>query len=537
MINSLAVLEYLIILFANMLLMFSFSTKAAAQEIVIQDIFGRSLNGQQIVLVDWEGQIANPAIELTIIPPEGASFPATATLSANGDRLYFDSPDDPIFSTLSLVGSSGPTRIIDFPNSNPQSFYLSIFPDRDVLDESYTLNIDFVDGSNSNFSESVDINVIDQDMNRLSNFNITVDISQDQTGFFSDPEFGQHRKDIVQQAADDWAYFVGNMNLDQVDVLTELTFIWDSNGEFIIGNFVENTFSYTGFLLYPYGVDSAMPPFRSGGAPSLHAFQTSSNGSIIFPLRRSGTCEVEIKGNFNTLGWFLTSGDSDWWTSANIDSEQNDLYSIVHHEIGHALFANSGYPNFEAAELSCSCFNNADIVSYHGTNVKIDLFDHFQGEIDNASLRGAYGNEYFGGVPSRRWLVTKLDLLILEAVGYQLRDTSPLEPLSIVTTDLPDAVINSVVQNSLLVSREFYSQKILVSGGIPFYNWSVVDGVLPDGLSLDSFTGVISGTPTQTGNFTFTVNVRDYSKTGAGVNQTLTIGGNNFQPGDANGDI
>jgi hypothetical protein len=510
-------------LFYILFFLFTFTDQAKSQEITIQDIFGRTLNEREIQVVDWEGQVANPVIELTIIPPEDVSYPATAILTANNARLYFDSPDDPIFSSISQVGELGPTRIVDFPNSDPRSFQISIFPDRDTFDESYELFIDFMDNNDQIISESINIKVIDQDQNRTSSFNIVLDFNQDDTGFFSDPVFGQHRRDVAKQAADDWAYFVDEMNPDQVDAFSESTFIFDPEGMFMSGAFVENTFSYIGFLLYMYGVNSPSPPFRSGGAPSLHALQTSSNGTIVLPLRRSGTVEIEVKGNFNTLGWFLTNSENDWWMSANLGDEINDLYSIAHHEIGHALFANTGYPNFENAENSCACFDNANIRSYHGTDVMVDEFDHFIGEIDDASLRGAYGYEYFGKVPARRWLITKLDLLILEAVGYQLRDTSPFEPLSIITTKLPDAVVNTESQSSLATASVFYSQKILVSGGIPFYNWTIVDGALPNGLGLDPFTGEISGFPTKTGIYSFTVNVRDYSKKGIGINQTLAI--------------
>ena len=48
------------------------------------------------------------------------------------------------------------------------------------------------------------------------------------------------------------------------------------------------------------------------------------------------------------------------------------------------------------------------------------------------------------------------------------------------------------------------------SGGLPVhYTWMVVVGSLPPGLELDECTGIISGTPTATGNYTFTVRATD----------------------------
>ncbi|HWB32277.1 MAG TPA: putative Ig domain-containing protein [Acidobacteriaceae bacterium] len=70
-------------------------------------------------------------------------------------------------------------------------------------------------------------------------------------------------------------------------------------------------------------------------------------------------------------------------------------------------------------------------------------------------------------------------------------------PLKIGTTALAGATIGSS-----------YSQSLSVSGGTPGYVWSVISGALPTGLSF-SPAGVVSGTPTATGNYSFTAKVVD----------------------------
>src|SRR5438445_494554 len=73
-----------------------------------------------------------------------------------------------------------------------------------------------------------------------------------------------------------------------------------------------------------------------------------------------------------------------------------------------------------------------------------------------------------------------------------------VELLQITTTSLPDPQ----VQTS-------YSATLTASGGMLPYVWSISSGSLPPGLSLDSSTGVISGVPTSTGSYAFTVEVSD----------------------------
>jgi large repetitive protein len=56
-----------------------------------------------------------------------------------------------------------------------------------------------------------------------------------------------------------------------------------------------------------------------------------------------------------------------------------------------------------------------------------------------------------------------------------------------------------------------YSDQLTVTGGTSPYAWSVSSGTLPPGLTLGATTGLLSGTPTTAGSYTFTVKVTDHS--------------------------
>ena len=74
-----------------------------------------------------------------------------------------------------------------------------------------------------------------------------------------------------------------------------------------------------------------------------------------------------------------------------------------------------------------------------------------------------------------------------------------------------------------------YSATISATGGTRPYTFAVTSGALPGGLSLNGSTGVISGTPTTMGTFSFTITVTDANGlTGAQAFaiQVIALGGN-----------
>jgi hypothetical protein len=69
-----------------------------------------------------------------------------------------------------------------------------------------------------------------------------------------------------------------------------------------------------------------------------------------------------------------------------------------------------------------------------------------------------------------------------------------------------------------------YSVTLTGAGGVSPYTFSVTQGTLPSGLSLNTTTGVISGTPTAAGASTFTVTLKDSgSPTALSATQSFSI--------------
>src|SRR6202522_3605761 len=91
------------------------------------------------------------------------------------------------------------------------------------------------------------------------------------------------------------------------------------------------------------------------------------------------------------------------------------------------------------------------------------------------------------------------------------------QPLQIATGSLPQGQQGST-----------YSEVFSATGGTAPYSWSIAAGTTPPGLTMNS-GGDLSGMPTSTGTFNFTVMVADASgKTATGSFSVTTIAGGNY---------
>jgi len=127
---------------------------------------------------------------------------------------------------------------------------------------------------------------------------------------------------------------------------------------------------------------------------------------------------------------------------------------------------------------------------------------------------------------------SKFTVQVTDAAGVSVTQplsitVNPPPPLSVATGSLPNGQVNVA----------YPSQALQASSGVPPYSWSLTGGSLPFGLTLAT-NGTISGTPIATGNFPFTVQVKDSSTPNpqtASANLSITINLGNTNNSRLNG--
>ncbi|HVU15367.1 MAG TPA: DUF4082 domain-containing protein [Candidatus Didemnitutus sp.] len=101
---------------------------------------------------------------------------------------------------------------------------------------------------------------------------------------------------------------------------------------------------------------------------------------------------------------------------------------------------------------------------------------------------------------------------IFNAITGSTTLTVQATPLVLTTASLPGGSVNTP-----------YAAGFAAAGGVAPYSWSVISGSLPAGLTLNSATGALSGAPTATGAFAFTVQVTDSTTTPQTASAPMSI--------------
>jgi hypothetical protein len=98
--------------------------------------------------------------------------------------------------------------------------------------------------------------------------------------------------------------------------------------------------------------------------------------------------------------------------------------------------------------------------------------------------------------------------------------SSTASPLTIVTTSLPTGNVGASYANAGVNAAA--NAGVNAAGGTPGYSYTLTQGSLPSGLTLNPTNGLISGTPTSSGTSSFTVQASD-SAGDAPVSQALSL--------------
>ncbi|WP_344934298.1 Ig domain-containing protein [Sphaerisporangium flaviroseum] len=470
----------------------------AAPTVQVVDMFGRTVNDYGIKLVDWEGYLANPYVELTVRPPQDVPFPVTVDLKAEGtSRLMMDLP--------SRLTATGATKRLTFAGAAEQKiFRLAIHSKRGPgPDEQYTLRLTTVDAGNQTYQQSIPI-MVQQDQKTA--LEPTVPISFDYrydtiTGYFSQPAF----RTAAEEAVKDWFRFFDLTPFDTVAAGAENNHLPGNDWQNTIN--VTNNQAYNGMLVFFRGIQT---PYSTGYPANNGRYHTRGGQQVAGPLHRSTAMIFEYDEANKQL--FTSLADEDWYRT-EIQGPVLDVHGLVMHEYGHAVAYHSDWAGMRAYVGSGGA-NDQEVIDYQGHAVPLDSSYHIPGDQPNWDRISGQSGGWTHLFPTRRWMLTKLALLVAENAGWRLnRNLTPFLKPSIVTTTLPQPV-----------PGQPYQQTLTAKGGVPFYDWRITSGSLPAGLSLNRFTGVISGTTTATGPATFTVQLRDYDRLSTPVTRTFTLG-------------
>jgi hypothetical protein len=126
----------------------------------------------------------------------------------------------------------------------------------------------------------------------------------------------------------------------------------------------------------------------------------------------------------------------------------------------------------------------------------------YQWKKNSVAISGATSSSYTTSTTTSSDNGALFTVLVSNTVGSVTSNAAALTvnppPVQITTGSLPAGQVQTA-----------YSTTLQASGGTAPYTWSLLSGQLPNGLTLSSSSGTISGTPAVAALFNFTIQVRD----------------------------
>jgi len=300
----------------------------------------------------------------------------------------------------------------------------------------------------------------------------------------------------------------GNLMPDLIAVAAALKTVGGSGAAYVNGFQVSDSgvSSVSGTIDTVAGntVIVAVALARSAGAPGI----TDTFGNYYFLLGSQPTLFVTVylyvclgtSGTGpNTISVYTLSGIQDWDVTCTqysnivtnpLDAEDGSASNAA---LGGTVVALPTITTTVAGDLIvCTCYDDLE-----------------SGDVFSISP-GSWNNREQTANPNGS-CIALLDILSVAQGSYQYTASFPF-PLTL-STFLPSGYVGSQ-----------YSGYLNATGGTPPYTFSWIGGSLPPGLSVDSYAGLIVGTPTATGTYNFEVEVEDSVGAIATAEVTISIG-------------
>jgi hypothetical protein len=268
----------------------------------------------------------------------------------------------------------------------------------------------------------------------------------------------------------------------------------------------------TGTSSFTVNVSDASNPVQNAtNALSLSITAPSTFVSIWPATAVPGTVDggpdsaVELGVKFRSDVSGSITGIRFYKAAANTNTHIGNLWTTNGTRLASATFTNESASGWQQVTLTNAVFitsNTIYVASYHSLDghYSADVNFFAATNVDNPPLHalatgtaggnGVYTYGTSSAYPSSTWDSANYWVDVAFRAGPA--------PLTMTTTSLAGGTVSNA-----------YSATLAASGGTPPYTWSITTGSLPGGLTLNATSGLISGVPTNTGTFSFTVKVTD----------------------------